>query len=423
MDSSASSQAAVLPALGLAVALGVGLLIGTERERRKGQGDDRDVAGVRSFAVAAVCGALAQSLPVPGLVVVGALLVAVLVAIAYFKSRTKDPGVTTEMALFATYLIGVQAAIAPALGAACGAGLAALLAARSHLHRFATELLSEQELHDGLLLVALALILLPLVPTRPMDILGGINPRPLAAMVLLILAMQAGGQVALRRLGPRGGPLLAGLVSGFVSSTACIASLGSRARTQPQQLSVLAGSGAVSASATWLQALMLSAALSPGAAWALLPSAFAGAVGAAAFGAALVRHAAVTPPEALPDRKGSALRPREAILVALVLAGVTLLVGNAQRHLGDTAGSIGVALAALLDPHASIAALAALHAAGRVSADHWIAGVLVAIAANTLTRCVVAAVAGGKWFAARIAGALACSLALASLTAWWTVLG
>ncbi|KRC20352.1 hypothetical protein ASE31_25570 [Acidovorax sp. Root217] len=422
MDSTASSQATMLPALGLAVALGVGLLIGTERERRKGQGDDREVAGVRSFAVAAVCGALAQSLPVPGLVAVGALLVTLLAVIAYFKSRSKDPGLTTEMALFVTYLIGVQSAISPPLGAACGAGLAALLAARSHLHRFATELLSEQELHDGLLLIALALILLPLVPSRPMDMLGGINPRPLAAMVLLILAMQAGGQVALRRLGPRGGPLLAGLVSGFVSSTACIASLGSRARAQPQQLSVLAGSGAVSASATWLQALMLSAALSPSAAWALLPSALAGAVGAAACGAVLARHAAA-PPEALPDSKGSALRPREAILVALVLAGVTLLVGNAQRHLGDTAGSIGVALAALLDPHASIAALAALHAAGRVSADHWIAGVLVAIGANTLTRCVVAAVAGGKWFAARIAGALACSLALASLTAWWTVRG
>ena len=113
MDSTASSQATVLPVLGLAVALGVGLLIGTERERRKGQGDDREVAGVRSFAVAAVGGALAQSLPVPGLVVVGALLVAMLAAIAYFKSRSKDPGLTTEMALFVTYMIGVQSAISP----------------------------------------------------------------------------------------------------------------------------------------------------------------------------------------------------------------------------------------------------------------------------------------------------------------------
>ncbi|WP_343252166.1 DUF4010 domain-containing protein, partial [Methylibium sp. T29] len=172
-------------------------------------------------------------MPVPGLVIVGALLVAGLAALSHAKSRSRDPGLTTELALFTTYLIGVQSVLSPALGAACGAGLAVLLAARERLHRFATELLSEQELHDGLLLTALALIVLPLIPARPLDALGGIDPRPLAALVLLILAMQAAGQVALRALGPRGGVLAAGLVSGFVSSTATVASLGGRARERP----------------------------------------------------------------------------------------------------------------------------------------------------------------------------------------------
>ncbi|EWS57976.1 hypothetical protein Y694_04100 [Methylibium sp. T29-B] len=53
-------------ALGLAVALGAGLLIGVERERRKGRGRDREAAGLRSFAVAAATGGLAQWVPVPG---------------------------------------------------------------------------------------------------------------------------------------------------------------------------------------------------------------------------------------------------------------------------------------------------------------------------------------------------------------------
>ncbi|HKX95519.1 MAG TPA: MgtC/SapB family protein, partial [Methylibium sp.] len=220
-------------AVGLAVALGAGLLIGIERERRKGRGDDREAAGLRSFAVAAVAGALAQGLPVPGLVPVGAALVAALTAIAYWKSRSRDPGLTTELALFATYLIGVQAMLWPTLAAACGAGLAALLALRERLHRFATQLLSEQELHDGLLLAALALIVLPLLPAGPIAALGGIALRPLGALVLLIMALQAAGQVALRWLGPRAGVLGGGFASGFVSSTATIASLGSRARAEP----------------------------------------------------------------------------------------------------------------------------------------------------------------------------------------------
>ncbi len=45
--------------LSLAAALGCGLLIGAERERRKGQGAAREPAGIRTFAIAALGGALA----------------------------------------------------------------------------------------------------------------------------------------------------------------------------------------------------------------------------------------------------------------------------------------------------------------------------------------------------------------------------
>lgn len=194
------------------MALGVGLLIGIERERRA-------AAGLRTFAAAALAGALAHLSPAPGLVAIGAGLVAVLSALLDWKSRSPDPGLTTELALFATYLIGVQSAIAPALGAASDAGFALLLAARHRLHRFATRLLSEQELNDGILLIALAMIVRPLIPSRPLEALGGIEPRPIAMLVLLIMAIQASGQMAMHWLGVRGGMLASGLVSGFISST------------------------------------------------------------------------------------------------------------------------------------------------------------------------------------------------------------
>lgn len=405
-------------ALGLAVALGAGLLIGVERERRKGRGRDREAAGLRSFAVAAATGGLAQWVPVPGLVIVGALLVAGLAALSHAKSRSRDPGLTTELALFTTYLIGVQSVLSPALGAACGAGLAVLLAARERLHRFATELLSEQELHDGLLLTALALIVLPLIPARPLDLLGGIDPRPLAALVLLILAMQAAGQVALRALGPRGGVLAAGLVSGFVSSTATVASLGGRARERPGQAALLAGGAVLSGVATWLQALLISVLLSPPAAAALLLPALAGAAGALAVGLLSLRTAgAVHDPPASPPR--SALRPREALAVALTLGVVALLVGNAQRHYGDVGLELSVVLAALVDAHAPIASLAALHAAAELPTEALRHGVLLAVSANTVTRCGVAMVAGGRAYALRVGLALTVSLALAWSVAWW----
>ncbi|WP_431513239.1 MgtC/SapB family protein [Variovorax sp. DAIF25] len=404
---------------GLAVALGVGLIVGIERERRKGDGDRRAAAGLRTFAITALAGAVAQLLPVPALVPIGAALVAALAAVSHWKSRSSDPGMTTEIALFATYMIGVLCVIAPSLGAACGTVLALLLAARRRLHRFATELLSEHELHDGVLLAALALVVLPLIPSGPIEMLGGIAPRPLAAMVLLIMAIQAAGQAAVRWLGVRGGLLGAGFASGFVSSTATVASFGDRAREQPLHTGLLAGAAALSAVATWVLALAMTTALSPGAGLALLPVALAGVAGAAAVGLLpLLAPSPAVAPEA-PASTRSALRPREALAVALALALVALLVGTAQRHFGDAGLQVGIALAALVDAHAPVASLASLHAAGTLPTERFILGVLVAVGTNTLTRCAVALAAGGRNYALRVAAALMASLACACAAAIW----
>jgi uncharacterized membrane protein (DUF4010 family) len=409
------------PILGLAVAVGAGLLIGVERERKKGRGDDREAAGLRTFTVAAACGAMAQGLPVPGLVVAGAVLVGLLAALAYWKSKSRDPGLTTELALFATYLIGVQSVISPAFGAACGAGLAALLAARDRLHHIANTLLTEQELHDGLLLAALALIVLPLMPTEPLTWMAGMQPRPLAAMVLLIMALQAAGQMAWRWLGPRRGVLLSGFVSGFVSSTATVASMGNQARARPQQVEVWAGGALCSAAATWVQALLVLAALSPTAAWALLPAAGAGALMALVCGTWMAGLAGAADGHPAPSTY-SALRLREAVLVAALLAGVALLVGQAQQRFGSTGLAVTVALAALLDAHSPIASLASLHASNSLTLRATVAGSLLSVSSNTLTRCTVAVVSGGWAYGVRVAIPLCTSLALAWAVAWWGAL-
>lgn len=385
--------------VGLAVALGVGLLIGIERERRKGEGDDRAAAGVRTFAITAFTGALARTLGGGELVLVGALLVALLVAAAYWRSRSRDPGLTTELALFCTYLIGVQAVAEPALAAASGVVLAGVLAARARLHRFATRWLSDQELHDGLLLAALALVVLPLLPSVPLGWLGGVDPRALAMMVLLILAMQALGHVALRAFGAEAGTALAGLLGGFVSSTATVAACASRARAEPDQQRLLAGSAGLSGVATWTLALILCAALSPVAALAVAPVALTGAVGGLLFALPLCRGGRARSAAPPPSR---ALRPREAVLLALLLAAVAAFVGQARGRFGDAGLMASVTLTGLADSHAAVVTLASMHAAGGLDAERVVAGMLASIGANTLTRLVIAVTGGGPAFAWRV---------------------
>jgi len=403
--------------VGLAVAVGSGLLIGLERERRKGQGPHRGSAGIRTFTLVALAGALAQSARHPELVVAGAAAVIVLAAAAYLKSPPDDPGLTTEIALFVTYLIGVLAIEQPALGAASGAGVAMLLASREQLHQVSIQTLSEQEVRDLTLLAALALVVLPLVPADPIEWLGGLNPRALALLVVLILALQAAGHVATRWLGARWGLAASGFFSGFVSSTATIASMGVRARAQPALTVPHAAAGVLSSAATWLQALVVVAALAPDAVAPLVPAAAAGALAALGVGGFLIWRQRGHGPkaEAVGD---SALQLREALIVATVLSIVMVIVSAAQSRFGQAGLFASVALAALADAHAPIASSAGLVSAGRIEPGTLLWTLLAAVSANTASRCVTALVAGGWPYARLVALGLLCGLACAWAAAW-----
>jgi uncharacterized membrane protein (DUF4010 family) len=408
--------------LGLAVALGAGLLVGLERERRKGRGSTRAPAGIRSFALTALGGALAQTLGQPGLAIAGALLVAALAAVSHWKSQSRDPGLTTELALFTTYLVGIQAVVSPLLGAACGVALAVLLAARTRLHRFATQMLSEQELHDALLLAALTLIVLPLAPSEPLTWLGGLNPRSLVGMVVLLLLLQAAGHVALRLLGPGLGVAASGFFSGFASSTATVAALGSQARRHAAWTGLLATGAVLSTAATWVQVMFVAAALSPNAAQALAPVAAAGVISGLACGGVMLlraRNALGAGTRPMPLASRPVLGVREAALIALLLSIVTLLVAWAQTRFGQAGLVTGIALASLADAHAPAASLAARFGAGQLLRADLVLGVLVAVTANSATRCVTAWIAGGPRFAWRVVAALLLQLAAAWLAWGW----
>lgn len=408
------------PWLGLAAALGGGLLIGLERERRKGQGASRKAAGIRSFALAGLCGGMAQALAQPGLVAIGGLAVAALGLIAYWKGlepppgQPVDPGITTELALLAAYLNGALAMRDPMLAAGAAAVIAGLLALREPLHRFATERLSEGELRDALMLAAVALVLVPLVPGEPWPLLGGLAPRTVLGLVLLILLLQAAGHIALRLFGARAGLALSGLLSGMVSSTATVAAMGNRARRDPATRASCEAGAMMSSASTWLQAWLMLLAVGPAAARALAPAAFAGALTALAIGALRARGALAVSPTAGPAR--GPLRLRDAALLALLLSAVTAGVSWAQGALGSLGLYGGVALAALADAHSPVAALGALQASGMLSVEAARDGVLLAIGTNAASRSVTAFVAGGRAYGLRVSACLLLSTGAAVST-------
>ncbi len=150
----------------------------------------------------------------------------------------------------ATFIIGVLAASQPILAAASGVLVVVLLVLRAPLHSFARAELSDQELRDAVLLAAAAILVLPILPDEPIDPWKVINPRLVWKLTVLIMLVDAAGYVAQRLVGTRAGLPISGLLGGFVSSTAVVATMGKRAQQEPKALPAAVAGAALSNVAT-----------------------------------------------------------------------------------------------------------------------------------------------------------------------------
>ncbi len=400
-------------ALRLAVALGIGLLIGAERERRKGSGPRRSAAGIRTFALTSLAGGVCLLLGGELLLGVAAIGVVVFSAIAYQRSASQDPGLTSEMALFATLLFGALAIRQPGLAAGLAVVVTILLAARARLHRLLRDLLTEQESHDALLFAAATLVVLPLMPNHPVGPYGVANPRRLWELVVIVMAISGAGYIALRSLGPRLGLPFAGLSGGFVSATATIGSMGARAKRNPMLARGAVAGAALSSLATIIQMAVVLLAVSLPTLRALwLPLAFAG-IAAAGYASFLVLSSRGTGKERTID-PGRAFSLKAAFLFATTLLAVLFVAAAVTQWLGETGSTIAAGLAGLADTHAAAISIAALVNAGKLSVNDAAVPILTGLTTNTLTKAVVAATLGGRSFFVKLFPALV----LMTLAAW-----
>ncbi len=402
--------------LGLSVALGVGLLIGAEREQRKQTGPNRAAAGIRTFCVAALLGAVSVMFGGTLVMAVVALVVGAGALLAYQKTRQQDPGMTTEFALLLTCLLGGLAMRSPLVAAGLGTVLASLLAARNRLHHFVRSVLTERELHDIILFFAAALIVLPLAPDRFMGPFDAINPHSIARLIVMVMAISAVGYVALRTLGPRFGLPLAGFAAGFVSSTATVHSMGERARQHPQTVGSAAAGAALSSVATIVQMAAVVALVQPELLKLLwLPLCFGGAT-AGLYGAALLTKSENDEP--LERESGRAFDLKMATGFAALVSGVVVVSAALNAWLGSDGLLLSAALAGLVDAHATAASAASLLAAHKITSTQAVTPILVGLSTNTLMKAVVAFNAGGVAYAMRVVPGLALMIVAVWLGAW-----
>ena len=384
-----------------AVALGIGLLIGAERERRKGQGPDRAAAGLRTFAITSLLGAVSMEVGGSALLSVASAGLLVLTALSYFRSTSEDPGLTTEIALVLTLALGGLATHRPIEAAALAVTVAVLLAARTPLHSFVRDVLTPSELKSGLIFAAATLVVWPLLPNVYLGPFNAINPRSVWSMVILIMAIGACGYVAVRALGARFGLPLAGFASGFVSSSATIAAMGARVIEAPHMLGPAVSAAVLSTVATIAQLSIVLAATSSDTLVALaMPLGFAG-LAAVGYGLLFAFAAPETAPNS-PASSGEAFSPRSALLFAGLLAVVLTAAAALRNWFGDSGLMAAAAVAGLADAHAAAISVVAQVASGNMPANDACVPILLGFTTNSVTKIVLAVTSGTRAFAMRV---------------------
>ncbi len=233
-----------------AIALFIGALIGLERERKL-ERSPHQFGGLRTYILIAEAGAIAGWLSLvldTMLIFVGGILgVSAFIGVAYYlQSRHSDtmPGLTSEFAGLVTYLLGGAAVMGmQEIAVVLGIATSAILAFKENLHDLVHGM-SREDVSAILKLCFATFIVLPLLPNRPVDPLGVLNPYMLWLLVILISGLSLVGYIAVRVLGENRGMALTGLFGGLVSSTAVTLtfarrSLDPRARPDALALGVL----------------------------------------------------------------------------------------------------------------------------------------------------------------------------------------
>ncbi len=407
----------------LGTALAIGLMVGIERGWSLREANEGwRIAGIRTFALIAMLGALwvlAGRELGSTLVAVGfAGFAALLVTTHWLMVRaTGDYGITTEVAAFITFALGALAMNGQlAVAAVAAVVTATLLSLKPTLHRWVRNLVRE-EVHAGMQLLLISVVLLPVLPDRGYGPDGILNPRELWWFVVLIATLSFAGHFAIKLAGPRRGVMLTALIGGAASSTAVTLSLSQLARTRPDLHPVLAAGVVLACTTMFPRVLLIVLIIDPALCRAvLLPLATMALVGYLVAGW-LWRHR-VPDGELEPLSAQPPPSLRSAIQFGAVLALVMILVTFARRSFGDAGIYALTAIAALTDVDPINIALARLMPQ-EIALSTAAGAVVLGAAVNTLVKAAIAAFVSRGRLAATATGALALVVLAGGVAAWF----
>jgi len=415
-----------------ALALGIGLLIGLERGwRMREEAPGNRAAGIRTFAIAGLLGGVSASLGhavggavtvVDGIIIGASFAVysAVMLIFTLEENRVNQRlSATTSVAAMLTFALGAYAVIGEMrVAAALAVVTVAILALREPLHGWVRNI-TWLELRSAVVLLAMTFVALPIIPDDPIGPFGGVNPREVWLIAIVLAGISFVGYVAVKTFGSDRGLLLASVAGGIASSTALTVANARRAAAGEGSPDLLASGVALASAMMFIRVGIIVAALNATLLSLVVPTLAAATVTAVAVAALTVlRHGAGA-------EKSPSVKFRNPFDIWFVLGfalflGVVILISRVISEMfGSTGALLGATVAGVADVDAVTVAMVRLVPQTLNLRDAAVA-TLAAVAANTIGKIAVAAFIAGGRFAVEISlMALGCLIA-GAVALWMT---
>jgi len=408
--------------LPLLVALALGMLIGLQRgwhERDTPAGGR--IAGIRTFGLLALSGALAGMLTTPlgsGIAIAMGLAVTLLLGLAHWldSNNDHDYGITTVVAGVVTYLTGLLTILGDlSLAVAVAVITTIVLHFKQTLHQ-AMGHLSDSEMRGILQLALISAVLLPVLPNQSYGPWGALNPYEIWLMVVLIAGISLAAYFAMRLTGPNKGVLITSVLGGLASSTALTLSLARMNARVP--MPHLLSCGILLASAIMYPRILLEVAvINPALLPTLLPPMLAMTLGCV-LGAFLLWRKSES--SAAINTGKLATQPFQlipALKFGVLLVGILLIAHGIQEHMGEQGLWLVSIVAGLTDVDAITLTLARM-AQDSIGTDTAVTGITLAAITNTLVKGGLALFAGHASLCRPLWPGLLLAVVLALLTLW-----
>jgi len=371
------------------VAMGIGFLIGLEREYTALKEQVEGFAGIRTFVFVALTGfigGLSYYLLSPEVFLAVIAAVVLLTGISYYVTASKgDVGATTEFSVLITFFLGVLAFLGfIEISLMITVLVVVILSSKVRLHNIIGKITAE-ELYDFIRFVVIVLLIFPFLPNEtygPYDVL---NPREIGWVIILTSGLGFVGYILMRILGQRKGVLLSGIVGGLISSTAVTWVFAKKSK-ENEAISYHCATAILAASSMMIVRVLIWTFIFNKALFEEIYIAII-LVFIAAAGITLLlflkRHGAPVDNTAI--RQGKPLDLRGALVFGAIYTAILLIVSYANENLGQEGILISSAIAGLSDVDAitiTISKLAGINIDIAFAAN----ALFLATIANTLVK-------------------------------------